>query len=128
MIRLANKDDLDKIKQIANQNREFIGFVMKAVLTTSIKNKSLLVFEKDNKVVGFIHFYKRQDGWNTIHELAVDPNYQKCGIGKELYSCVPLPIRFKTTIDNVNEIKFYKLNGMTQVRIEQGKKKKIISL
>jgi ribosomal protein S18 acetylase RimI-like enzyme len=126
MIRLANENDLDRIKQIANQNREFIGFVMKVALKESIKNHSLLVYEKDNKIVGFVHFYKRLDVWNTLHELAVDKNYQNNGIGKELFSCVPIPVRLKTTVDNINAIKFYELNGMTQVRTELGKKRELI--
>ena len=32
MIRLASEQDLTDIKRIANQNREFIGFVMKVAL------------------------------------------------------------------------------------------------
>jgi ribosomal protein S18 acetylase RimI-like enzyme len=126
MIRLANEDDLDRIKQIANQNREFIGFVMKVALKESIKKNSLLVFEKENQIIGFVHFHKRLDGWNTLHELAVDKNYHKQGVGKELFSCVPLPIRLKTTEDNDNARKFYELNGMTPVKKEQGKKRKLI--
>lgn len=126
MIRLAKEDDLDRIKQIANQNREFIGFVMKVVLKESIKNNSLFVYEKDNNIVGFVHFYKRLDGWNTLHELVVDKNYQKCGIGKELYLSVPLPIRLKTTIDNINAIKFYENLGMKKIKIEEGKKRKLV--
>lgn len=126
MIRLAKEEDLNRIKQIANQNREFIGFVMKVALKESILKNSLLVYEIDNKVVGFAHFHKRKDGWNTLHELVVDKNYQKQGIGKELYLCIPNPIRLKTTVDNINAIKFYELNGMKQVRVEVGKKRELI--
>lgn len=94
MIRLATEEDLVKIKQIANQNREFIGFVMNVALKESISKNSLLVYEVDNKVVGFAHFHKRLDGWNTLHELVVDKNYQGQGIGKELYlSCTSVKHR-----------------------------------
>lgn len=126
MIRLAKDEDLDRIKQIANQNREYIGFVMKVALRESIKKKSLFVYEKENKILGFVHFHKRLDGWTTLHELVVDKNYQKIGIGKELYNCVSLPMRLKTTEDNQNAINFYKKNGMKEVRIEEGKLRKLI--
>lgn len=126
MIRLAEEKDLDRIKQIANQNREFIGFVMKVALKESIEKKSLFVYEKENKVLGFVHFHKRLDGWNTLHEIVIDKNYQKLGIGKELYNCIPTPIRLKVTEDNIYAIKFYELNGMKQVRTEEGKKRKLI--
>jgi ribosomal protein S18 acetylase RimI-like enzyme len=126
MIRLAKESDLVRIKQIANQNREFIGFVMNVALKESIGKNSLLVYEKDNTILGFVHFHKRLDGWNTLHELVVDKNYQGQGIGKELYVCVPLPMRLKTTTDNIYAQKFYELNGMTKVRVEQGKKRELI--
>jgi N-acetylglutamate synthase-like GNAT family acetyltransferase len=126
MIRLATENDLARIKQICNQNREFIGFVMKVALKESIEKKSLLVYEKDDQVVGFAHFHKRLDGWNTLHELVVDKNYQGQGIGKELYVCIPLPMRLKTTVDNMYAQKFYELNGMQKVRTEQGKKRELI--
>lgn len=126
MIRLATEDDLKRIKQIANQNREFIGFVMNVALKEAIGKKSLLVYENDKQVVGFVHFHKRLDGWNTLHELVVDKNYQGQGIGKELYVCVPLPMRLKTTTDNIYAQKFYELNGVKKVRVEQGKKRELV--
>lgn len=126
MIRLAKEEDLPRIKQIANQNREFIGFVMNVALKESITKNSLLVYEKDEKVVGFVHFHKRLDGWNTLHELAVDKAYTNQGIGKELYLCVPLPMRLKTTVDNVYAQEFYEKNGMKKVRTEQGKKRELV--
>lgn len=55
MIRLAVVDDLDIIKKIANQNRDFIGFVMKVALIEAISKKSLLVFDSVDGVLGFIH-------------------------------------------------------------------------
>lgn len=125
MIRRAEENDLDRIKQIANQNREFIGFVMKVALKEAIKNDSLFVYEDNNKILGFVHFHKRRDGWNTLHELVVDKHYHKQGIGKALFSCVPTPIRLKTTVDNFHAMAFYTFNGMTHIRNEEGKKRSL---
>lgn len=127
MIRLAIPDDLKRIKQICNQNREFIGFVMNVALKESIKKDSLLVFDsEEHGIIGFVHYHKRLDGWHTLHELAVDKNYQGQGIGQQLYSIVPEPIRLKTTVDNQLACQFYEKNGMTCVRTEQGKKRELL--
>lgn len=126
MIRLANSGDFKEIKRIANQNREFIGFVMNVALEESVKNKSLLVIENYSEVVGFVHYHPRKDGWNTIHEIAIDKNYHGMGFGQQLFDEVPLPIRLKTTKDNVNAISFYEKNGMKMVRVEQGKKRELL--
>lgn len=125
MIRLASEHDLTDIKRIANQNREFIGFVMKVALMEAIQKKSLLVFEDQSGVVGFVHYHPRKDGWHTIHELAVTKNLHSKGIGQQLFNSVPLPIRLKTTEDNVKALDFYAKNGMTIVGEENGKKRKL---
>lgn len=128
MIRLASEHDLTDIKRIANQNREFIGFVMKVALMEAIQKKSLLVFEDLSGVVGFVHYHPRKDGWHTIHELAVTKNLHSKGIGQQLFNSVPLPIRLKTTEDNVKALDFYAKNGMTIVGEENGKKRKLTVL
>lgn len=128
MIRLASEQDLTDIKRIANQNREFIGFVMKVALIEAIQKKSLFVFEDISGVVGFVHYHPRKDGWNTIHELAVSKPLQSQGVGQKLFDSVPLPIRLKTTEDNVKALKFYAKNGMHIVGIENGKKRKLTIL
>lgn len=126
MIRFADMDDLLIIKKIANQNREFIGFIMKASLIQAIDNNSLLVICEENEVVGFVHFHKRKDGWNTLHEIAISKKHQHKGYGQQLFETVPMPIRLKTTIDNVTAIKFYEKNGMKNVRTEQGRKRELL--
>lgn len=126
MIRLATVDDLKDIKKIANQNREFIGFVMNVALKESIEKQSLKVLIKDKSIIGFVHYHKRRDGWNTLHELAVAKEYQHYGYGQKLFDDVPQPIRLKTTADNINAINFYLKNSMTHVRNEQGKKRELM--
>lgn len=128
MIRLASENDLADIKRIANQNREFIGFVMKVALMEAIQKKSLFVFASDSGVVGFVHYHPRKDGWHTIHEIAVSKKIQAQGVGQKLFDSVPLPIRLKTTEDNLKALSFYAKNGMKVVRIEDGKKRKLTVL
>lgn len=128
MIRLATDHDLTDIKRIANQNREFIGFVMKIALIEAIKKRSLLVFEDLSGVIGFVHYHPRKDGWHTIHEIAVSKQLQSKGVGQQLFDSVPLPIRLKTTEDNIKALGFYVKNGMKIVGIENGKKRKLTVL
>lgn len=128
MIRLATDHDLTDIKRIANQNREFIGFVMKIALIEAIKKRSLLVFEDLSGVIGFVHYHPRKDGWHTIHEIAVSKQLQSKGVGQQLFDSVPLPIRLKTTEDNIKALGFYVKNGMKIVVIENGKKRKLTVL
>ena len=128
MIRLATDHDLTDIKRIANQNREFIGFVMKIALIEAIKKRSLLVFEDLSGVIGFVHYHPRKDGWHTIHEIAVSKQLQSKGVGQQLFDSVPLPIRLKTTEDNIKALGFYVKNGMKIVSIENGKKRKLTVL
>lgn len=126
MIELAKEEDLKRIKQIANQNREFIGFVMNVALKEAILKESLYIYKKENIIIGFVHFHRRLDGWNTIHELAIDKNYQKQGIGQQLFNVVPKPIRLKTTKDNINACSFYEKNGMSITRVEIGRKRELL--
>lgn len=128
MIRLATTEDLTVIKQIANQNREFIGFLMKVALIESISKKSLFVFEENNVVLGFVHYHSRKDGWNTLHEIAVSKNFHSKGVGQQLFNIVPLPMRLKTTVDNVKALSFYSKNNMNIIRKEIGKKRELIVL
>ena len=123
MLRLATEQDLTAIKKIANQNREFIGFVMNVALRESIQAQSLWVWEDQNTVVGFVHYHARRDGWHTLHEIGLLKSHQGQGLGQRLLAQVPLPIRLKTTTDNAGAARFYEREGFTRVRVEEGRKR-----
>lgn len=123
MLRLATEQDLTAIKKIANQNREFIGFVMNVALRESIQARSLWVWEDQATVVGFVHYHARRDGWHTLHEIGLLKSHQGQGIGQQLLAQVPLPMRLKTTTDNLGAARFYEREGFTRVRVEEGRKR-----
>lgn len=130
-IRLATIEDLKSIKRIANQNREFIGFVMNVALKESIDKKSLFVaeceeLENKGEVIGFVHYHARRDGWHTLHEIGIDKKFQKRRIGSLLLGIVPAPTRLKTTTDNLNAIRFYIRHGFGKARLEAGKKRELL--
>lgn len=126
MIRLGTEQDLKAIKRIANQNREFIGFVMNVALKEAIKHDTLHVYEHEGQIIGFMHCHKRKDGWTTLHEIGIDKAFQKQGIGQQLLKQLDGSIRLKTTIDNIQAIRFYLNNGYDLVRTEQGKKRELL--
>lgn len=126
MLREATEDDINKVANIAKQNRKWLGFVMNVALIESVKKKSLYVYEENNEIIGFAHFHKRLDGWTTLHEIAVAKDHQHKGIGQQLLSVLETPVRLKTTIDNENAVTFYKKFGFEHTRNEQGKKRELM--
>lgn len=97
-----------------------------------IKNNELLVFTKGDLLVGCIalctkmdHVYKNVK-WLTkdvkslyIHRLAVDPQFQKKGIGKKLMDYAEdfakknnfISVRLDTFSKNKNNMRFYERRG-----------------
>lgn len=123
-IRLADIDDIDEIKKIADQNKKEIGFILWPIMTASAKANELFVAFCQNQVAGFIRWHKRKDGWSTVYEICVDEKFRKIGIGKKLLSRIPKPIRLKCPIDNESNT-FYKRLGFTLTGQEPGKKRKL---
>lgn len=125
LIRHATLEDIPKIKQIANKYPKELGFVNRAALLESIKRHSLLVADYKSEVcVGFVNFYPRKDGWNTVHEIAVHPEYKRQLVGKRLIEAVPTPIRLKCTTDNPAN-HFYEQMYFKLIRTEQGRVRKL---
>lgn len=119
--RLGNEDDIKPIKKITNQLRKELPFVMNVVLMDAISKDELYVADRNGIIIGFIHFHKRKDGWNTIHEIGVLKEYQGTGVGKKLFNMTPKPRRLKTTVDNIKANEFYKRQGLKLIGQEQGK-------
>lgn len=125
LIRLAKNEDYPFIKKISNQWKSELGFVMRVAIEESIKKDEVYVATIDNIVIGFVHFHKRKDGWNTIHEIGIDKEYIKKGIGKKLFMKVPFPRQLKTTVDNDNANNFYKKMGMSLIKVINGRKRNL---
>ena len=90
-IRTANPEDFNQIEQILKQNNmldypETDG--KKAMQRIhKIMPKYFLVYEMNNQVLGMVRGC--YDGSRAlIHQIAVDPDYQKRGIGKQLINAI----------------------------------------
>lgn len=127
--RNAQEYDYKHIKKIANQNRKYIPFFMKVNFNDGLSTNSLIIAENnDGDVVGFIRWHQRNDGINTIHELAIENSYKNKNIGTTLLSFVPNNQQLKVTTDNFSAIEFYKKNGFKEEKIieYEGNKRNII--
>lgn len=89
-IELSSECDIPGIKRIADirANKRYLGWTNRAILGMSIAKSELHVARLDGKVIGFIRWHRRRDGWTTVYELCVDEPYRKQGIGQQLMSVV----------------------------------------
>ena len=123
-IQVADIEDVDKIKYIADKNGKQLGFVVKNTIIQGIERKELLVAKQDNIVLGFINYHKKQDNITTIYELAVDFRYRHKGIAKALINKISKPIELKCPINNESN-EFYKKIGFILKEVIQGKKQNL---
>lgn len=122
MVRLATLEDIDEIKKIADKHTKEIGFVLRPSLEEHCKNGTLLVYEIDGMIAGFVNYHHRKDKINTIYEICVSDNFRHRGIGKLLIDKVPRPIRLKCPVDNESN-KFYIYIGAKLIETVPGKKR-----
>lgn len=123
-IRFAVEDDIPQIVKIARQHDEWLGFVMKVALKKAVAKRELYVATYGRRVVAFMNWHKRRDGWHTIYEIAVTQQHQRTGIGAALLRALPEPHRLKCTVDNPANA-FYERIGMRCVRTEDGRKRRL---
>lgn len=121
-IRAAADEDIPAIKRIANQHKNELGFVMTPSLRRGIEESELHVALVNGRVVGFVNWHLRRDGWSTVYEIAVERDHQRAGIGAELLATVMRPTRLKVTQDNPANA-FYRNQGFTLARTEKGRKR-----
>jgi len=113
-IRRAASADIPALKYIADKYRNELGFINRAALLEAAKRRELYAAElSDGTLAGFVNWHARRDGWHTIYELAVAPEYTGRGIGRALLYAVPTPVRLKCPIDNETANRFYAGTGMT---------------
>ena len=127
--KIAQINDLDWIKSLADRHRKEFSFINRAILSKGIENQEILCIP--NK--GFLHFHHRRDGRSTLYHLCVSPEDRKRGLGKLLVTAWEDDARshgvailqLKCPIDlEANE--FYKRIGFSQIDIQEGKRRKLI--
>lgn len=84
VVRTATEADLDEVKQLFDEHRTELGFVLRPSLVKSIQKNELIVAFQDNVVVGAVHFHHRRDGQTTLYHIAVRPIARHNGVGTAL--------------------------------------------
>lgn len=123
-IRFAVEADLKRIKQIANQWKQELGYVMLPALRVNLARRSLVVAEYNGFIVGFVNYRACRNGWQTVYEIAVDRARHSEHIGAGLLAAVPNPIRLKCPADGAAN-SFYERMGFTCMGTEDGRKRRL---
>jgi GNAT superfamily N-acetyltransferase len=123
-IRYGSENDILAIKQIANKYKDELGYVMYPSLRRAIEKHELWVATLGERIVGFVNWHLRRDGWATVYEIAVAPDCKRTGIGKALIEAIPHPVQLKCTVDNPAN-KFYERIGMNFVERQSGRKREL---
>lgn len=121
-VRYAEEDELLETQKVARQYLSKVGFVRLASLKEHQEKKTLKVIEVDGKIVGFVNFYLRKDGWTVIYELAVLKEFTNKGYARKLIESLPKPIRLKCPVDNESN-EFYRHIGFTLLETVKGRKR-----
>jgi GNAT superfamily N-acetyltransferase len=121
-IRYGTPNDADACQRLTRQYRYAFPFVMRSSLIEMAMRGTLLVAEVDGIFAGFVSYYARRDGWNSVYEVAVDESFAGEGVGRNLLYAVPAPIRLKCPVDNAASNRFYANAGLTLVRVEDAKR------
>lgn len=129
-VRWAQEKDIATVKGLADDNRSALGFILRASLEEQLGQHELLVCEHRGKVIGFVSFHHRRDGWTTIRELCVSEGWRRQGAGRALVEAVKddalrigqSGIRLKCPLD-LPANGFYAHLGFIRVAIEEGKRR-----
>ena len=121
MIRLGTKQDFKDIDKIGNMYPEDLGRVHFSSLQDGVDKNELLVYELDNKVVGFVLFHKRiKDQVTVVYDVAVHKDYLRREIAKELFDRLSKPIFLKCKESSEANL-FYKKLGMILKEVQAKK-------
>jgi len=129
-VRWAQEKDVEAVKRLADDNRQALGFVVRASLEEQVRKRGLLVAEQQGALVGFVSFHHRRDGWTSIRELCVCATQRNRGAGRALVHEVEQSaldvrqsgVRLKCPLD-LPANGFYARLGFTRVGIEEGKRR-----
>ena len=132
-IRKARLRDLEAIKQIADANKEAIGFVLRPALAQNIERGWVLVAERAGVVIGFASYRHRRDEQTTLYEICVSEGQRGNRVGEALITALVAEsrcqgksfLRLKCPADS-DANAFYEDLGFERVGREEGKHRELI--
>lgn len=132
-LRKATLQDLDAIKQLMDEHRNELGFVIRAALERSIISSEIIVAIGDNEeLLGFVHYHHRRDGQTTIYNIVVRQVQRRQGIGRKLLDELKLEasnlqqqFMFLKCPEQLPANKFYRDYGFLLTETQKGKKREL---
>lgn len=94
-IRQATLEDIDRIKELADQHIDDLGFIVRNAFVTGVKKSFLLIEEETG---AFCNYRERQDGVTVIYEIVVPEEHRRKGIGRAFVERLKLPIMLKCLV------------------------------
>lgn len=132
-IRKAKKNDIEQIKEIADNETNALGFVNRKAFLEGIDNKTVFVACVGQEIIGFQQYYHRKrDQQTTLYRKAVKKEWRNQGVGTKLVDAVVKESRIlgrkflllKCPIDNRSNI-FHKKYGFQKIDTENGRRRKL---
>ena len=131
--RKAQPSDLRAIKEIADANKNELGFVTRATIEQAISDGNIMVICTGLLVVGFQHYYHRKrDKQTTLYHKAISSDYRSHKLGTTLVNSVINEAkeigREKLILKcpaNLPSNQFHLKIGFRLVRTEAGKKRSL---
>jgi len=132
-VRPLTNDDITAAKELADENRDALGFLPLAKLIEAARDNRALVASINGVVVAFVLFrHRKKDLQTTLSDICVSKDYSKQGIGKMLVDallkdcCIKSRdfIQLKCPIDLPANC-FYEKLGFSLYAIEDGKKRQL---
>ena len=128
MIRLkyaSTEDDIAQVYAMTKDVRDINTFLGGGYRTPRAKaaaeKRGLLLAKSEARVVGFMLFNRRRDGWTTLYDIAVLPDFRRQGIAGMLLRSLSMPIRVTVMESNDGMRSFVRNNGFRLVS-RNGKK------
>ena len=124
IIRKANESDIDQIKDLADQEKNAIGFVNRSAIIDGINQGYVFVAQISNEIIGFQQYYHRKnDLQTTLYRKAVVTEWRFKGIGTRLVDAVVEEaknlgrekLHLKCPVDNESN-EFHKRYGFKLIR------------
>lgn len=125
-IRPGTPADAELCQQMTRQHRNAFPFVTLPSLRECAERGGLFIAVIEGIPAGFVSFRACRDGWQTIYELCVLPEWEGLGVGRALLYAVPCPIRLKCPVD-LKANGFYSNAGMMLERVETERHGKTLS-
>ncbi|MDR0580479.1 MAG: GNAT family N-acetyltransferase [Campylobacteraceae bacterium] len=126
MIRIADLKDLNDLLEIENESFDENSFAMsRRNFIYHIKKNPLYVYEKDDKVCGYILLFLRKNSQKVrIYSIAVSKNLRKKGVASKLLEASFLYalknsknfIKLEVRSDNKNAIKIYERLNFVSIK------------